>query len=292
MRMPDNKDIIQQIIMTQKHRKYIVCFLILLFFIITPPTILYSQGYRFDISNKKISSTGGLFVKALPKSANIYLDEILVDKTDFLFGSVLIENLLPKQYKVSLKKDGYYSWDKTLEIEEKQVADAKNITLIPKDPEFSIIGKDIENFYFLPNQKEILIQENEYGSDNSTTTNWSLKLFDIDKNIKSHLISDKKLSGYKTDNTAMRLLDIVFSPDANLILAQTETEIAAKEKTKKQIQYFIIDLREKNIKAQELNFAEQTINNIWFSPKNSEKIFYLSDNKLFEKVNGCDGYVC
>ena len=129
--------------MTQKHRKYIVCLLILLFFIVTPPTILYSQGYRFDITNKKISCTGGLFAKALPKSANIYLDEILVDKTDFLFGAVLVENLLPKQYKISLKKDGYYSWDKTLEVKERQVCDAKNITLVPKNPEFSINAKDI-----------------------------------------------------------------------------------------------------------------------------------------------------
>jgi hypothetical protein len=269
--------------MTQKSRKYIVCFLILLFFIVTPPTILYSQGYRFDITNRKISSTGGLFIKALPKSANIYLDEILVDKTDFLFGSVLVENLLPKQYKISLKKDGYYDWNKTLEIKEKQVADAKNITLVPENPKFSISAENVENFYFFPNQKKMIIQEKEYNSNNSTTTNWSLKLFDIDKNIKSHLISDKKLLGYKATNEPMYLLDINFSPDANLILAKTETKIKTKTKINEQIQYYIIDLEKRNVKSQELDFTEQTIENIWFSPKNSEKIFYFANNKLFKK---------
>ena len=268
--------------MTQKSRKYIVCILILLFFIVTPPTILYSQGYRFDITNRKISSTGGLFVKALPKSANIYLDGILVDKTDFLFGSVLVENLLPKQYKISLKKNGYYDWNKTLGIEEKQVADAKNITLVPKNPEFLINAKNVENFYLFPNQKEALIQEKEYNNSNATTS-WSLKLFDIDKNIKSQLISEKKLLGYKETNEPMRLLNINFSPDANLILAKTETKIKVKNKINKQIQYYIIDLSKKNIKSQELNFAEKTIENIWFSPKNSEKIFYFANNQLFEK---------
>ena len=262
--------------MTQKHRKYIVCTLILLFFIITPPTILYSQGYRFDIINKKISSTGGLFIKALPKSANIYLDEILVDKTDFLFGSVLVENLLPKQYKISLRKDGYYSWDKTLEVEERQVCDAKNITLVPKDTEFSINAKNVENFYFLPNSNKMLVQEKKYNNGNSTTTNWSLKLFDTDKNIKSHFISDKKLLGYKATSAPIDLLDINFSPEADLILAKT--------KTNEQIQYFLINLEKTNIKAQELDFPKQTIiDKIWFSSKNSEKIFYFSNNQLFEK---------
>ena len=269
--------------MTQKQRKYIVCILILLFFIITPPTILYSQGYRFDITNRKISSTGGLFIKALPKSANIYLDGILVDKTNFLFGSVLVENLLPKQYKISLKKDGYYDWNKTLGIEDKQVADAKNITLVPKNPEFLINTKNVENFYLFPNQKEALIQEKEYNNSNSTTTSWSLKLFDIDKNIKSHLISEKKLLGYKETNEPMRLLNINFSHNAHLILAKTETKIKVKNKINEQIQYYIIDLNKKNIKSQELNFAGQTIENIWFSPKKSEKIFYFANNQLFEK---------
>lgn len=255
-----------------------------MFFIVTPPTILYSQGYRFDITNRKISSTGGLFIKALPKSSNIYLDEILVDKTDFLFGSVLVENLLPKQYKISLKKDGYYDWNKTLGIEERQVADAKNITLVPENSEFSINAKNVENFYLFPNQEKALIQEKEYNSSNSTTS-WSLKLFNIDKNIKSHLISDKKLLGYKATSEPMRLLDINFSPDANLILAKTETktEIKTRAKIKEQIQYYLIDLNKKSIKSQELNFAGQTIDNIWFSSKNSQKIFYFTNNQLFEK---------
>ena len=84
--------------MTKKNRIILIYILILLFFLTTPPTILYSQGYRFDIADKKITSTGGLFLKVLPRNANIFLDNVLADKTDFLFGSVLIENLLPEKY--------------------------------------------------------------------------------------------------------------------------------------------------------------------------------------------------
>lgn len=261
--------------MTQKIRKYVVYFLILLFLLITPLTILYSQGYRFDIINKKVCLTGGLFIKGLPKSANIYLDEILVDKTDFLFGSILIDNLLPKQYKISVKKDGYYSWNKTLDVQEKQVIDAKNITLAPKNSEFFISNKNVENFWPFPEQEKIIIQEKEYNNNNSTLTDWSLKLLDSEKNIKSHLISARKILGYRATSAPIGLLTLDFSPDAALVLVKTKTD--------EQTQYFIIDLSKTNIKSIELDFSEQTIDNIWFHPKNSEKILFLANNQLFEK---------
>ncbi len=122
--------------MTKKTRVILICVLVSLFFLITPIAILYSQGYRYDFENKKITQTGGLFLKVSPRSADIYLDDILMDKTDFLFGSVLIENLMPKKYKIRVEKENCFSWEKTLEIKEKQVTNAKNITLLTKNPEF------------------------------------------------------------------------------------------------------------------------------------------------------------
>lgn len=261
--------------MKQKHRKYIVWLLILLFFIITPPTILYSQGYRFDIANKKISSTGGLFIKANPKSANIFLDEVLLDKTDFFFGSVLIEELMPKQYRVLVKKQGYHPWEKTLGIKEKQVNDAKNITLVQEEIVFSALSENVKNYYFFGNKEKILIQENE-KTNIATTTNWSLKLFDISKNIKSHLISDRKLIGYQDTGEQIILSGIKFSDDENLVLA----EIDIAEET----QYMLVNLEKNNIKSEKIDFLNKArVDKIWFSPENREKIFYLSDNNLFEK---------
>ena len=67
--------------------------------------ILYAQGYRIDFSPAsgriKITQAGGLFLKVAPKQTNIYINEKLVKRTDFFFGSTLIENLLPKQTNVS-----------------------------------------------------------------------------------------------------------------------------------------------------------------------------------------------
>ena len=100
--------------MTKRTRTilFLICFL--LFLLAAPSAILYSQGYRLDFENKKLTQTGGFFLKAEPKQVEIYIDGKLVKKTDFFFGSALIENLLPKRYKIEIKKEGYHPWEKKI----------------------------------------------------------------------------------------------------------------------------------------------------------------------------------
>lgn len=130
--------------MTKKKRTilFLSCLFIFLFF--APSAVLYSQGYRIDFEARKIIRTGGIFLKIQPRQANVYIDGKLKKKTDFLFDSVLIENLLPKKYRIEIKKEGFHSWTKTLEVREKEVSEAKNIILFPQNPEFSIVPQ-VEN---------------------------------------------------------------------------------------------------------------------------------------------------
>lgn len=257
--------------MTKKTRIILICVLVSLFFLITPIAILYSQGYRFDFNpsdnGKRITQTGGLFLKISPRSADIYLDEILADKTDFLFGSVLIENLVPKKYKIRVEKENYQPWKKTLEIKEKQVANSKNITLVPKNPEFINLTENVKNFWSFPNQKNLIIQE-------QGNNGWALKIFDLEKIIKSHLAAESK--------NAAELLDITFSLDSKMALLKTKvkTEI---EMEKEEVKYFIMDLTKSPSKIISLDFFTQEADKISFHPKNSEKIFFLKNNRLFEE---------
>jgi len=170
--------------MTKRTRTILFLICLLLFLLITPTTIFYSQGYRFDFKNKRLTQTGGLFLKAEPKAVEIYINGQLVKKTDFFFGSALIENLLPKRYKVEVKKEGYFVWEKNLEIREKEVTEVKNIVLFLKNPNFEILTKEVKNLWFSPDEKKIILSEvNEQGL-------WALKLFDLERNIKSHLIQE------------------------------------------------------------------------------------------------------
>jgi hypothetical protein len=147
--------------MTKRTRTILFLVCLFLFLLIVPLAVLYSQGYRIDWDNKKLTQTGGLFLKILPKQVEVYFDGKLKEKTDFFFGSILIENLLPKKYKIGVKKAGFYPWEKTLEIKEKEVTEAKNIVLFPENPDFTILTKEVEGFWFSPNQKEIILKDFE-----------------------------------------------------------------------------------------------------------------------------------
>ena len=172
--------------MTKKTRTVLFLIFLTLFLLITPLAIFYSQGYRIDIDSKRITQTGGLFLKVIPKQAEIYLNEKLTKKTDFFFGSALIENLLPRKYKIEIKKEGYHPWEKNLEIKEKEVVETKNIVLFSENINFEILSKNIENLWFSPDEKKMILKETENG-------NWVLKLYDLERNIKSRLIGEEDI---------------------------------------------------------------------------------------------------
>ena len=133
--------------MTKKTRTILFGTCVFLFALITPSIILYSQGYRIDFNplpgGKIIVQTGGLYFKVLPAGADVYLNAKFKDKTAFFGNSLLIENLLPKTYQVEIKKQGYHTWQKTLEVKEAQVTEAKNIILFPAKPDFTLINQAI-----------------------------------------------------------------------------------------------------------------------------------------------------
>lgn len=176
--------------MRKRTRTTLFFSLLFAFALFTPAVILYSQGYRFDFERGKITQTGGIFLKAEPKQVEIYINDELAKKTDFFFASALLENLLPGEYKITLKKEGYFPWEKNLEVKEKQVTEAKNIILIPGKVDFKVLSKNIGNFWLSPDGKKTALQENNLSPE----TGWALKLYDLEKNVKSYLIGDKDIS--------------------------------------------------------------------------------------------------
>lgn len=211
--------------MTKKTRTILFISLVIFFLLIAPSIIFYSQGYRFDFERKKITQTGAFYFKVLPKQVEIYLNGELSKKTDFFFGTAYIENLLPKKYNLKIEKEDYHPWEKTLEIKEKEVTETKNIVLIPKNPEFNILFKEVENFWFSPDEKKIILREENPPADGG----WALKLFDLERNVKSHLIDEKDIS-----KKGAELFDLSFSTNSKKI----SLEIGTKE----QLKHFLLDI--------------------------------------------------
>ena len=265
--------------MTKKTRKILFFGCAILFVLFAPLAIIYSQGYRINFSpgegEKIITQTGGLFLKIQPRQAKVYIDGKLKENTDFFFGSLLVENLLPGKYVIEVKKEGYSSWQKTLEIKEKTVTEAKDIVLFPENPGIETLAENIQDFWFSPDQKKLIFEEEDEKG-------WFLTLYEPEKNLKSQLIKKSDIS-----TKEVKLLDITFSKDSKEITIQTEIS-----KVKR---YFTLDitmagLSPKETEAPEVGEKEYIVGNYKF--KEEDGTLYFSNNssdsfqELFSQVKG------
>ena len=177
--------------MSRKFRTFLFVFFVMMFVVATPSLVLYAQGYRInwplEPGKKLVVMTGGFFVKTAPKQADIYVNGKLEDQTDFFFGSALVENLLPHPYQIEIKKAGYQSWQKTLEVKEKEVTAIRNITLFPEHTAFDAVEKNANDVLISPDGQKIALR----GQDDN---GWTLKLYDISKGVTSKLAGERDFS--------------------------------------------------------------------------------------------------
>ncbi len=299
--------------MTRRTKRTFFLTLTVFFLITSFSAISYSLGWRFDWNTKKITQPGLFYFKVLPKSAQIYLNDKLKKKTDFFFGSALIDNLLPKKYRVEIKKEGFYSWEKTLEIKERQATEAKNIVLIPKNPKFTVVSGNIEDVFFSPDNKKIILKEKSVsgGESQIPSDSWELKLFDMDKNLKSQLIKEKDISpAHNTmhsvagEEKKVRLVNLEFSPNSKRVLLKVELSVPFSKqekgdssvKNEEDIVYYLLEISkippfltpldfldtvgdsEDNNGAKKENISnriKQDIEEIYFNPQDPQKLFIL-----------------
>lgn len=91
--------------------------------------IFYARGYRIDPTNPKtfFEGTGVLVLTSKPDGARVLINDHVTTATNNTI------NLGPGTYKVRIEKDGYSSWQKTIEIK-KEVVSQANALLFPIAP--------------------------------------------------------------------------------------------------------------------------------------------------------------
>jgi hypothetical protein len=246
--------------MDKKIRNFLIIIFGIIFILAIPTVIFYSQGYRFDFEAKKIIKTGGFAFKTQPKSCEVYLNDKMVKKTDFIFGEVFIKNLLPKKYNVKIKKQGFFVWEKNLEVKEKLVTEAKNVILFPTENKFSVFLYNIENYYFSPDEKKIILKKNNENG-------WELSVFNLENKEETSLLRENDLKQKKVE-----VLNLKWSSDSKKILLETIIE----KKTK----YFIVDTLKENKKyVFSLDYLGEP-KKILFDNQNSQEIFFLKKTEI------------
>jgi len=242
--------------MNRKKRLILLILLIILFLILGPIIVLYSQGYRFDFQERKLVKTGGFYFIVSPRNVDITIknpenNTVIRRSTDFFFGVVYIDNLLPRIYDITIEKEGYHSWHKSLDVREMLVTDLKNITLMPKNPSFDILIESVNDFFHLEGRNDLLIKR--ISEDNELT----LYLYNMRSDIETLIFSSKnesleKFINHRTSNK------FIIKTNKNIYLIDTDNP--------------------KNLLI--LNLPDNATN-IFIYPKEENKIVFLKNNDLF-----------
>ena len=120
--------------MSQKARKRLTILSVIFFVIAVPCVILYASGYRISFSKDKggVVATGGVFVSLSPSGSLFSVDGKAVQSTSFFSNRFFEQDLTPGIHNISVTKDGYESWDKSIVIQPNEVSEL-NSFLVPND---------------------------------------------------------------------------------------------------------------------------------------------------------------
>ena len=276
--------------MTRRVRRILFGTTIIFFALATPTILLYAWGYSFDWQKKKPVLTGGFYIRSIPKKAEVYLNNKLKGETP-----AFIKRILPRNYQVKVTKDGFHPWQKKLKAESKLVTEAKNIILIPLEPEIETVQDKLsENFSlaeFFPQERSddiLYIQKPSYilyrtDSANSfqeqisltgLSSNQEYEIF-ASLNRKIAVLSEKEQLYFLNPETrsfeliAENVQEVQFSDDNKKLLYFTPREIWV---------YYLEDIFiQPNKKAREkelITRLSQKIKQAFWYPETNEHIIF------------------
>ncbi len=127
-------------------------FILFLLLAATVLVILYGKGYRIgNLFNGRptISKTGLLVTTSVPDGAQVFINGNLTTATDDTI------DLLPGEYTVKITKEGYFPWEKKVQIQ-KEVVTKADALLFPTAPRLeNITSSGIEHPVLDPSGKKL-----------------------------------------------------------------------------------------------------------------------------------------
>ncbi len=225
------------------------------FLLLASAMVLYSRGYRFDFAQKKLVETGAIFVYTEPRQAQVLINGKREKRTSLVFGSALIENLLPRTYRVTVQKPGYKDWEKNLEVREGAATSAKNIILVP-ELEFKLLEKNIKEIWVGPGAELVFFQKQSLENES-----WELSVLNPENENITTLAKDI--------TAALDLEKIVWIMNEKKILLKTEEEayFLPLDKTVEELEDILPLL------AQGTSFSPQA-EPLFFAPQNPDLLYF------------------
>ena len=225
-------------------QKRIAISLLTLFFVLggTISISLLARGYRPDFQEKELKPTGLLVVNSFPKGAQVFINDKLTTATNQTI------NLPPGEYRVTIKKPGFSSWEKNITLE-KEIVTNIDAYLFPLAP-------DLKALTFSPTLKPLLSpdgtkliyfspQEKENSQDQNATQTATLLaqerggiwLIDLTEKPLGRSFQPRLLVKTPQD-LSLEQIETEWSPDSRQIL------LIINSKDGKSKQYFLLEVNQ------------------------------------------------
>lgn len=184
---------------------------IILFLVIaTIIVIIYGKGYTLDFSKGKpeLSGTGLLVATSNPDGAQVIINGHLTTATNNTI------NLPPDVYTVEIKKEGYFSWKKTLKVQ-KEVVTKADALLLPTAPKLeSITDLGVNNPVIDPSGTKIAFTVASQSAKNNG-------VYILNMNSAAPILTIQSSATQLADDTSdlFSQAQLQWSPDGQSILA-------------------------------------------------------------------------
>jgi hypothetical protein len=194
--------------MTLRQQNIIFSLFLIAFIISAPLVVLLTAGYKYSFIRSRWEKTGVLQVDAVPSGATVRIDKLdIIRKTP-----ATISRLAPDQQTVIVEKEGYTTWQKTIEIRSGQTTFVDRIVLFKNSTPSPILVDNIAAMNISEDgtivaatqkEKQILLWKINNGDTTLLTT---LPELPTTENISLSFSSDNTIIFVQTGNT------IVFVP--------------------------------------------------------------------------------
>jgi len=239
--------------MELKYRRIYAYTFVIVFILIAPLLIFYTEGYRYDFKKGQIVRTGVLNVDSNPRDATIVLNgKTIKNKTQ-----AIIKNLPPQEYQITIKKESYYEWEKKLLVFPNQATLTNRITLFKNSSPSLLLDEQIDQFKISPDNSSLAY----------LTKNEQNKLYFVLQRL--------------SDSSEITRLPLVQNGSYSFSFSENNSYLFLWQEQDNKRDYQIIFL-----KTNQKPLALSKISALNFStlkaPSGSEAIYGLCDGKLYE----------
>ncbi|HYC34164.1 MAG TPA: PEGA domain-containing protein, partial [Candidatus Paceibacterota bacterium] len=109
--------------LSKTKRGLLLVFFCMLFIVLIPIIFFRSAGFRFG-TDGEVVPTGGLYFNLDDRELEVYINGVKEKSKGLLSSGIFVSPLEPKIYSIEVRKEGYTTWLKDIEVFPRKVAEA------------------------------------------------------------------------------------------------------------------------------------------------------------------------